>query len=51
MLGMSLGPIFAGFMADIYGDYQIGFTVLAACAFMGSFCFLAAARPVHPNQE
>ena len=51
MFGMSLGPIFAGLMADIYGDYQIGFTVLATCAFMGSFCFLAAARPVHPNQE
>ena len=51
MLGMSTGPIFAGYMADIYGDYQIGFALLAGGAFMGSFCFLAATRPTHPNQE
>ena len=51
MLGMSTGPIFAGYMADIYGDYQIGFALLAGGAFMGSFCFLASTRPTHPNQE
>jgi sugar phosphate permease len=50
MLGMSTGPIFAGLMADIYGNYQLGFAVLAVGAFMGSFCFLAASRPTHPDQ-
>ncbi len=50
MLGMSTGPIFAGLMADIYGNYEIGFAILAAGAFMGSFCFLAATRPTHPEQ-
>jgi len=50
MLGMSTGPVFAGYMADVHGDYQLGFAYLAASAFMGSFCFLAATRPVHPNQ-
>ena len=46
MLGMSLGPIVAGLFADYYGDYQVGLMVLAIAAFLGSFCFLAAKRPV-----
>ena len=50
MLAMSTGPIFAGLMADIYGNYELGFAVLAAGAFMGSFCFLAASRPIHLDQ-
>lgn len=45
MLGMSTGPIFAGYMADIYGNYEIGFICLAAGALLGSFCFLAATPP------
>ena len=49
MLGMSIGPILAGYMADTYGDYQIAFALLAGGAFMGSFCFLAATRPTHPQ--
>lgn len=46
MLGMSLGPIVAGVFADYYGDYQVGLMVMAIAAFFGSFCFLAARRPV-----
>ena len=49
MLGMSTGPLFAGYMADTYGDYQIAFALLAGGAFMGSFCFLSATRPIHPQ--
>ena len=45
MLGMSAGPIFAGYMADIYGNYEMGFTYLAAGAFLGCFCFMAATPP------
>jgi MFS family permease len=45
MLGMSLGPIFAGYMADLNGNYELGFSILAGGAFLGSFCFLAATRP------
>lgn len=45
MLGMSGGPIFAGLMADIYGDYQIGLAVLAGLSLLGSLCFLAATPP------
>jgi MFS family permease len=50
MLGMSTGPIFAGYMADTYGNYQVAFAVLAGGAFLGSFCFLAAVRPRHPTR-
>ncbi len=50
MLGMSTGPVFAGFMADLYGNYQTGFAWLAGGAFLGSFCFLAARRPVHSRR-
>ncbi len=49
MLGMSAGPIFAGIMADIYGDYQLGFAVLAGLSLAGSLCFLAATPPSLPE--
>ena len=45
MLGMSGGPIVAGYMADVSGDYQSGFTLLALMALAGSLCFLAARPP------
>ncbi len=50
MLGMSTGPIFAGYMEDLYGNYTVAYMVLAVGAFLGSFCFLAARRPIHPMQ-
>ena len=49
MLGMSIGPIFAGYLADIHGGYEIGFTILTICAFLGSFAFYAATPPQHPD--
>ena len=49
MLGMSIGPIFAGYMADVYGDYQLGFLIIASFAFIGSFCFFAAKPPRRPQ--
>lgn len=49
MLGMSTGPVFAGYMADVDGNYIAGFTILAAGAAFGSFCFLAAKPPKHPE--
>ncbi|HEY5647540.1 MAG TPA: MFS transporter [Pseudomonadales bacterium] len=48
MLGMSGGPVFAGIMADVYGNYQTGLAVLAGLAVLGSFCFLAATPPARP---
>ena len=44
MLGMIIGPIFAGVMYDQTGSYRIGFIVLALVAALGSVMFLL----VHP---
>ena len=49
MLGMSIGPIYAGYMADTHGDYVIGFSVLGIGALIGSLCFVFARAPVHPD--
>ena len=51
MLGMSAGPIIAGFMADASGSYTGGFTTLAAGALVGSLCFLAATPPDQPARR
>ena len=51
MLGMSIGPIYAGYMADAQGDYVTGFTVLGIGALLGSLCFLFARAPVHPDND
>ena len=45
MLGMMGGPLVAGLLADRTGSYRLGFTVLAALAFLGCFAFLLARRP------
>ncbi len=45
MLGMSAGPIVAGYMADVSGDYRSGFTLLALMALVGSVCFVLARPP------
>ncbi len=49
MLGMSIGPIYAGYMADTHGDYVTGFSVLGIGALLGSLCFVFARAPVHPD--
>ncbi len=51
MLGMSIGPAFAGYLADIHGDYVIGFRVLGIGALLGSLCFVFARAPVHPHDD
>jgi sugar phosphate permease len=48
MFGMSGGPLIAGYLADVTGHYQIGFSILAACSVAGFLCFLAATPPKHP---
>jgi sugar phosphate permease len=45
-VGQVLGPMVAGALADITGDYRIGFTVLALVAAVGSVAFMQAKRPV-----
>jgi MFS family permease len=45
MLGMSGGPIIAGYMADRSGDYESGLALLATLSLMGSLAFLLATPP------
>ena len=45
MLGMILGPLVAGIMADRTGTYAAGFTILATLAALGSVFFVLAAPP------
>jgi MFS family permease len=51
MLGMSSGPIIAGYMADVSGNYQSGFTLLAVLSLLGSVCFFAATPPANPHEK
>jgi MFS family permease len=46
MFGMSGGPLVAGYMADVSGNYESGLALLAGCALAGSLLFLAATAPV-----
>ena len=48
MLGMVVGPLLAGFMADRLGNYRLGFTILAGLAALGSVLFLITRRPAPP---
>jgi MFS family permease len=45
MFGMSGGPIIAGYMADVSGNYESGLALLAGCALVGSLFFIAATAP------
>jgi MFS family permease len=46
--GMASGPIIAGVMADRFGNYEYGFTVLALLAALGSVFFIFATKPDPP---
>ena len=50
MTGMTFGPLFAGYMADIFGNYQMGFVIIAAMAAFGSICFFEAREPMLPKR-
>ncbi len=44
-IGQIGGPMIAGMMADLTGDYRTGFTLLALMAGLGSLFFVLARRP------
>tara|TARA_B110000014_G_scaffold264053_1_gene263115 strand:- start:3072 stop:4352 length:1281 start_codon:yes stop_codon:yes gene_type:complete len=50
MLMTMFGPIFAGRLFDIQGDYKSGFLILAAVGFAGSLIFLLAKKPTPPGK-
>ncbi|MEO7941491.1 MAG: MFS transporter [Burkholderiaceae bacterium] len=47
-LGQIAGPMVAGMLADLTGNYRAGFTVLALTAGCGSLLFFFAVRPQRP---
>jgi len=50
IIGQIGGPMIAGILADMTGNYRTGFTVLALLAGLGSAFFLFARRPLRPLQ-
>lgn len=50
-LGQSIGPLVAGILGDITGNYELGFTVLSGIALIGAVVFYLAKRPVPPDAK
>ena len=50
-LGIMSGPVFAGWMADELGNYEVGFVVLAVLTGLASVFFLAAKIPNRPTSN
>lgn len=48
MFGMVGGPLVAGVLADRTGSYELGFSILATFAAVGSIFFVLARRPRRP---
>lgn len=51
MIGQVSGPLVAGVLADLTGNYELGFTLLAVLAGMGSSFFIFAKRPPLPETD
>jgi MFS family permease len=49
VVGQIGGPVIAGTMSDLTGNYRAGFTVLALLAGVGSLFFLLARKPARPR--
>jgi MFS family permease len=47
-VGQIAGPMVAGVLADLTGDYRLGFTALAVTAALGSVSFMMAVKPAYP---
>jgi sugar phosphate permease len=50
VIGQIGGPMIAGILADMTGNYRAGFTTLALLAGLGSAFFLFAKRPAGPTR-
>lgn len=48
-IGTTIGPLIAGILADMTGSYELGFTVLAVLAALGSLFFVFAKPPKFPE--
>ena len=45
MVGQMIGPVAVGVLADVTGDYRLGFTLLAAVVAAASLCFVFLSPP------
>lgn len=50
IVGTISGPLIAGLMYDVTGDYRLGFDILAVIAALGSIFFILARRPNPPRR-
>ena len=50
MMGMAIGPLYAGYMADRTGGYVSAFATLAVCAVIGGIFFWLAKKPTYPSR-
>ena len=48
VIGQVGGPMIAGILADLTGDYRLGFTIIALLAGLGSLFFILARKPKRP---
>jgi MFS family permease len=48
VIGQVGGPMIAGILADLTGNYRTGFTILALLAGLGSLFFIVARKPKRP---
>ena len=51
VIGQAGGPMIAGILADMTGDYRVGFTTLALLAGVGTLFFIFAKKPVKPSRQ
>jgi sugar phosphate permease len=50
-LGQGIGPLLAGILGDMTGNYVLGFNVLSGLAIFGALIFWLAKRPEPPGQH
>ncbi len=50
-MGQGIGPLLAGFLGDVTGNYILGFNVLSGLAIVGAVAFWLAKRPQPPGQH
>ena len=50
MVGMTSGPLFAGFLHDLTGTYRQAFMILAGLSALGSVPLILARRPARPRK-
>jgi len=48
VVGQVGGPMIAGVLADLTGNYRVGFSIIAAIAFIGALFFILARKPERP---